>query len=195
MCKTISVIGTPPKDTATQKGRAPKKPVPTPKKKAPKLNIMERKFIKLFMNGMTPTEAMREAGYTVNTANAKAGEKLEKVRPIIEGLMDKMGISDERLLETLDRGLDATKQISCNVIINGHLSANEQDAMKPAHEMTKDFVEVEDFAVRHKYLETGLKLRGHLQKQELNIAGQGGTPLMVSINFVKAPDRGELGRG
>jgi hypothetical protein len=34
--------------------------------------------------------------------------------------------------------------------------------MKDADSMSKDFVEVEDFLTRHKYLETALKLKGHL---------------------------------
>jgi hypothetical protein len=44
--------------------------------------------------------------------------------------------------------------------------------MADAHSMTKDFIDVEDFAVRHKYLETSLKLKGHLRdKVDLQFEG------------------------
>lgn len=180
------MIGKPPKNAVVSKGKASKPSPPknvkskkkTAKPKKQELNIRERKFVKGVIEGLTPTEAMRRAGYAENTALYKHGEKLQKVKPKIDELMEEMGISDRRLLETLDRGLDATKNISCNVIINNHLDdANVQDGMKPAHTMTKDFVEVEDHPTRHKFLETGLKLKGYLQKQDLTLSNPDGSPL------------------
>jgi phage terminase small subunit len=180
---------TPSTKSKNPRERAAGKPVGTPSrpkntKKKQDLNIRERRFIKGLMEGLTPTEAMRQAGYAENTALYKHGEKLRKVKPTIEELMDKRGLTDDRLLDVLDKGLDATKNISCNVIINATKDANEQDAMRPAHEMTKDFVEVEDYPTRHKYLETGLKLRGHLQKTEVSLGNPDGSPLQVNVTFV-----------
>lgn len=127
------------------------------KKKERAVTIRERKFIKGILEGMTPTAAMRAAGYAKTTANVKQGQKLEKVRESLQELMDRKGISDDCLLNALAEGLKATKNISCNVIIK------TKDGMKDADSMTKDFVEVEDFPTRHRYLETGLKLKGHLK--------------------------------
>ena len=36
--------------------------------------------------------------------------------------------------------------------------------------MSKDFIDVDDFPTRHKYIETGLKLKGHL-RDKLDISG------------------------
>jgi len=179
-----------PKDKKPQK-RAAGKPAGTPSrpKNKQKLNIRERKFIKGIMDGLTPTEAMRQAGYAENTATAKQAEKLAKVGETIKDLMDKRGLTDERLLDVLDEGLRATKQISCNVIINATKDANEQDAMRPAHEMTKDFVEVEDYPTRHRYLETGLKLRGYLQKQEVALGVAPGSQYNITVTFVSVGDK------
>lgn len=179
------MIGTPPK-ISPEKGRAPKKPAPTPKKKkAGGLNIRERNFVKGLIKGLTPTEAMRQAGYAETTAMHKQSEKLAKVGDVLQAELEKVGLDETYLAHKLKEGCEATKQISCNVIINGHLSANEQDAMKPAHEMTKDFVEVEDFAVRHKYVETSLKLKGYLQKQDLTLSNNDGSPLQITIELVQ----------
>lgn len=100
---------------------------------------------------------MRIAGFAKSTANRKAADKMAELAPTIQALMEKRGLTDDRLLDVLDRGLEATKVISCNIIAIGG------EGMKDADSMTKDFVDVPDFATQHKYLDTGLKLKGHLR--------------------------------
>ena len=78
----------------------------------------------------------------------------------ISELMEEKGLSDEKLMRTLEDGLNATKVISCNVI------ARDGEGMADAHSTTKDFVDVDDFPTRHKYLETALKLKGHMDKKD-----------------------------
>lgn len=121
--------------------------------------MRERKFIKALAQGTTPTQAMREAGYAEYTAKAKAGKKVResRIQETIQAIMELTGISDERLLEVLSQGLRATKVISANII------AKSGESMADAHSMTRDFIEVDDYAVRHKYLETALKLNGYLR--------------------------------
>lgn len=138
--------------------------VPKPKKKPPKLSltkegksIRDRLFAKSLLEGNTPTQAMRDAGYAESTALARQSEKVGQVAETIQELMDRKGITDSRLLDVLNRGLDATKTISAMVM------AKNGDGMADAHSMTKDFIDVPDFAVQHKYMETGLKLKGHLK--------------------------------
>jgi phage terminase small subunit len=148
------------------------------------VTVRERKVIKSILEGKTPTQAMRDAGYSETTARCKSVKKVEELKPTIEELMEKMGITDERLLDTLNRGLDATKVISANVI------ARDGEGMADAHSMTKDFVDVEDFAVRHKYMETGLKLKGKLTEKR-EITGANGAPFagVIEVRFVKPVDR------
>ena len=131
-----------------------------------KLNIRERKFIKAVVSGETPTEAMRIAGYKETTARFKSGAKLTKVMPTIQQLMEKRGLTDDYLLQVAEEGLKATKVISANII------AKSGESMADANSMTKDFIDVEDYAVRHKYLETSLKVKGHMkEKVDLNLSG------------------------
>lgn len=131
------------------------KPQKKPSKQ--KLTVRERKFIKGLMEGKTPSQAMREAGYTESTARVKSSAKVAELQPTIQALMEKRGLTDNRFLEVLERGLESTKVISCNIV------AVDKEGMKDADSMTKDFIDVPDFATQHKYMETGLKLKGHLR--------------------------------
>jgi phage terminase small subunit len=81
------------------------------KKHRKRLSIRERKFIKALVEGKTPTQAMREAGYAESTALAKQSEKVGKLTGTIKELMDKKGLTDDYLLDVLMKGLQATKRI------------------------------------------------------------------------------------
>jgi hypothetical protein len=124
------------------------------------LTIPDRKVMLGILQGKNPTQAMRDAGYAAATANTKAGKKLQKLAPTIQKLMEQRGLSDDRLLDVLDDGLRANKVISCNII------ALDKNGMKDADSMTKDFVDVDDHPTRHKFLETALKLKGHMDKKD-----------------------------
>lgn len=92
-------------------------------------------------NGGTTASAMRKAGYSA--AMVKNPQKLIKSKGFIETL-ELMGLSEERLAKVLDDGLDATKTVVMGTKSN------------------ESFVDIQpDFAVRHKYLETALRLRGY----------------------------------
>src|SRR3990167_1640855 len=75
-------------------------------------------------------------------------------------LLEEAGLTDALLNQKILEGLDATKQIGARKIVQGAKTGHEikVDAMTD----TDDFIEVEDFAVRHKYLETTLKLKKRL---------------------------------
>lgn len=140
-------------------------------KKNSNLTVRERRFAAGVVKGLTPTEAMRQAGYAESTALSKQGQKSEKVRDFIVELMDEQGLSLRELLEVLKDGLGATKQIALPDM---------------------SIMEVPDYAVRHKFLETALKLRGYLQKQEVNLSNPGSGPLKVTVNFVRTTIAGEV---
>ena len=88
------------------------------------------------------SKAMLNVGYDKVTA-AKP-QNLTKSKGFKE-LIANMGVSDEDLAEILSGGLRATKIIT---------SPTEPDREYP------------DWATRHKYLETGLKMRGYVNKDD-----------------------------
>jgi hypothetical protein len=111
---------------------------------------------------------MRVAGYKENTCRVKQGAKLAQVMPTIQALMEKRGLTDDRLLDVLHEGLNAKK-----------ISYYQKDGI------VTDEREDRDLVTAHKYLDTGLKLRGHL-KERLSLENPDGTPLELTITFVTA---------
>ena len=96
-------------------------------------------------NNGNVSKAMTKAGYPPTTA--KNPQQLTRSKGFKE-LMDKMGISDEKLAKRLNEGLDATKAVVMGV--------KSEDS----------FVDIQpDYITRHKYIETSLKLKGHLDNQ------------------------------
>lgn len=126
---------------------------------AKKLTVKEAKLVKAKAEGKSHIEAWDEAGYSQNSSdvvkvvNTSKILSKPKVQETIAELMDAEGIGDKTLLNTLKEGLQASKTI---------VMGKDEDS----------FVDIQpDHATRHKFLETGLRLRGHGLKAEQ----QGGT--------------------
>lgn len=99
----------------------------------------------LVENGGNVSKAMRDAGYSVETAKTPA--KLTQSKGF-QNLMKQMGVDDEKLVHVLREGLEATE-----TIVMGK-------------ESSESFVDiVPDHKTRHKFLETAIKLKG-LNKEE-----------------------------
>jgi hypothetical protein len=133
-----------------------------------KLSIKQRKFLDKYLETGNMAEAAEYAGSKgKNSHNLHAAGRVlwDSLGLTISELMEEKGLSDEKLMRTLEDGLNATKVISCNVV------ALDKEGMKDADSMTKDFVDVDDFPTRHKYLETALKLKGHLKDKKDDQAG------------------------
>lgn len=81
-----------------------------------------------------------------NTACGIAHENL--IKPNIRSLLEAKGIGIDRLIKSLDEGLEANKIVSA--VVTG----------RDADERTNDFIEVPDYPTRHKYLETAGKWSG-----------------------------------
>lgn len=103
--------------------------------------VKQRRAVKeITENHMSVSAAMRKVGYDLDTASKPSNLTASKG---FRELMDSMGIDDDRLLNVLNEGLDATK-----TVVMGQ-------------ESKESFVDVQpDFSVRHRYLETGLRLKG-----------------------------------
>jgi len=127
-----------------------------------KRTLRERKFIKAYIeNSGNATEA-----FLVLSPNAKretAGElgyrMLKKVDISVSELMEMMGTTDAYLNQKLNEGLEATKTISVIPIKQKEAQENSTD-LPNANSKNIEFVDVEDYPTRHKYLDTALKLKG-----------------------------------
>lgn len=108
--------------------------------KKKKLTIKQRKFIDLYLETGNATEAAMQS-YNVKDRESAAAVGYETLRNLqTDELMEKAGISDKRLLEKLNEGLDASKR--------------QRD-----FETGEVFYDA-DYSTRHKYLKTALELKG-----------------------------------
>ena len=119
--------------------------MPTENQKAVFLSVAEkvRKGVKVSISA-----EMRKAGYSECTS--KHPNKLTESDGWKE-LLDKY-CKDEDIAKTLQEGMKASKTVSA---ITG----------KDANAGTVDFIDVPDYSVRHKYLETAVKLKGKVPKE------------------------------
>lgn len=110
-----------------------------------KLTLKQRKWLKLYIETGNATEAAAQV-YDAKDREGAAQIGWENLKKLdIRELMEEKGVSDHRLVTKIDEGLEATKLAT---------SFTEADQLIP------------DYATRHKYLETSLKLKKHLTPQD-----------------------------
>jgi hypothetical protein len=130
------------------------------------LTLKQRKWIKEYITTGNATEAAARV-YDCkdrDSANAIGNENLAKLS--FPELMEEMKLTDVALMNVGAEGLQATKQIS------GVGNANSKSV---------EFIEVPDYAIRHRYWETLLKLKKRLgQEGETNINVQNNT--LISLD-------------
>jgi hypothetical protein len=109
--------------------------------KEPKLTVKRRRWIKEYIRTGNATEAAERVYSCKNrgVASAIGSENLRKLA--ISDLMEKMGLTDVALINIGTEGMTKAKKI---------------------HGTGDNFVETPDYATRHKYWETLLKLKGKL---------------------------------
>lgn len=125
-------------------------------------------FKKVVENGATVTQAMREVGYAEATVN---NPKNLTASYAWQALLEKH-IPDSKLAQKLDEGLEANKQLASNPSFK-----KDAPTSQSAHEMpvalNGNFIEVPDMAVRHKYMETALKVKGKLiERKDITSDGE-----------------------
>jgi hypothetical protein len=119
----------------------------------------------LVENGGSISKAMVQAGYS--EATAKTPQKLTESEGF-KTLMAQMGVSDEKLINVINDGLDAIKP----------------------NEFTGEVLP--DHQARHKYLETALRLKGYGKVgSTLNVQTDGGEVKVVVVNYAD-PDTSSL---
>lgn len=114
--------------------------------KRPPRTLQEKKFVKKYLETGNATQAASEVYNVTSRASANAIGAVKLATLSFTDILEKHGVTDDKLASVLLDGLEANRTIST---ISG----------KEANGGTVDFVDVPDYAVRHKYLETGLKVK------------------------------------
>ena len=136
-----------------------------------KRTVTERKFIKAYIeNGGNATQAYIAVNPNVKKESARelGYRMLTKVDISMNEIMEMMGTTDARLNEVLNEGLKATKVVSVIPIKPKDAQPSTGD-LPDATSKNIEFVDVEDYPTRHKYLETAYKLKNKYPTEKKNI--------------------------
>jgi hypothetical protein len=129
--------------------------------------IKQRKWLKKYLEyGSARKAAMEVYDCTEESAGVIGFENLNKLN-IVEA-MEEAGITTHKLFKVHNEGLEANKIVS---------------ALKTKQEASADsddFIEIPDFAVRHKYLETAYKLKKMLVDRQ-EVTGADGQPITIVV--------------
>ncbi len=117
------------------------------------MNVRLQKYKANRMLGMSIYNAARAAGYSHYYARKARPEQVAKVSMM--DAFEQAGLTDKAIVGHGLQGLCANKVISANII---HGDADEK---------TNDFIDVPDWANRHRYYETILKLTDRLRDKPL----------------------------
>lgn len=116
-----------------------------------KLDDKQRIIVKAKTQGKTDKEALQSAGYSPSYIKNEGKKLIDK--PVIQStlaiIMENSGISDEFMIGKLKEGMNATRKI----VVKGGKGKPDK------------IIESDDHSIRHKFIETGLKLKGHLDKK------------------------------
>lgn len=137
--------------------------------KRDKLTFKQRKWIKLYLETGNATEAAMKVYDVKDRDSAKqiGYENLSKLD--YSSFMEEAGITDVLIQQKIMEGLDANRVISA------------MNTGKQATGATADFIDVPDYAIRHKYLETVLKLKKRLGVENQTNIQVNVTPILGGI--------------
>lgn len=128
-----------------------------PKRDLDHLTRKQQLFIQKYIEYRNATKAAMEVYECKDEISAASvgSENLRKLQ--IVDLMESYGLTDLKLFDKLIEGLEATKIISARI------------TGKDANERTDDFIDIPDYATRHKYLDTAFKLKKRLNNDTVAI--------------------------
>lgn len=126
---------------------------------------------------MKKGKALEAAGLSPAAARSNSAEIFRRpgVQAAMQLVMEEAGITPQVIAQKLNEGLNATKVISANLLMLGETGKPDEiiDATAIAGaEREKALIRVEDFPVRHKYLETSCKLMDLFPRE--GVPGAGG---------------------
>ena len=123
------------------------------------MNIRQQKYKNNRLLGMNQHNAAIAAGYSEKYAKQACRiEKLVKVS--LTDVFERAGLTDKAIVVHALQGLTATKLRVCDL----HISKNEDGELK-VNENSNDFIEIEDWNIRHKYFTTICELTDRLKNK------------------------------
>lgn len=141
------------------------------------LTLKERKFLKYYLESGNISRSAIRAGWKWRGDGFAALAK-PHVRAAFQRLLENNGLTDAYLSEVLLGGMKATRLHNANVVIK------KNDEGKMEVQDTNDFIEIDDWATRHKFLETALKLKDKLVLPEEN-KGKQESPEIYFIQLIQ----------
>lgn len=137
------------------------------KKKRPFLSDRQQKYKhNRLVIGMRPEAAAVAAGFSRSYAKAKAYRIERSVKIGMYEAFEEAGLTDKTLIEHALKGLNAMKIQACDIYVTQEASG------KMKFNDSKDFIEVEDWNSRHKYLETICELSKRISNNPVIDASQ-----------------------
>lgn len=130
-------------------------------KKVKPRTLKQRKWLKEYIKSGNATQAALKVYDTTSKDVAKRIGWENATKLNLSVIMDAKGLTDDRLMEDTKNGLETVKK---------EKSHTEEDVWMPDH------------AVRHKFLETALRLKGHGTNSDTNINIDARTQIKVDVN-------------
>ena len=123
------------------------------------LTVKQRKFVKYFVESGNASEAALKAGYSFRESGQ---ENLSKplVLDAFQKLLDKNGLTDQKIIDKLNQLIDAKRVQSCNILIK------KEDGKVIPQENPNDFIEVEDNHVQADMVKFLCKLKERLNGRD-----------------------------
>lgn len=139
------------------------------KAKRPPKTIKEKKFVKEYLKTGNATEAAAKV-YDVSTRDVARNIGSQNVAKLsIEDELDKAGLTDGKIANTLNEATEAQKIVS------------SYNTNKESNAGTDDFIEIPDWQARLKAIELASKIKGHL-KDRLEHNGNITLNTLIQIN-------------
>jgi phage terminase small subunit len=112
------------------------------------LTMKQRKWLDIYLETGNATEAAMQS-YDCQDRNSASQIGYENLRKLdYIDFMEAAGVTDQLLQKKLIEGLSATKQIGARKVVQGARAGHEIKV--DASTDTDDFIDVEDYYIRHK---------------------------------------------
>lgn len=112
-----------------------------------KLTLKQRKFLKYYLETGNASEASRRAGYANDRQQGCQNLTKFNIRQAFMMLLDKKGLTDEKIVDKIMELIEAKKPISANITYGD------------ADEKTTDFIDVPDNPTQIKAIELLMKVK------------------------------------
>jgi hypothetical protein len=152
-------------------------------------NLEMRLFLKYYLEKREIGPAYQKLRPKVkkHTAETLGSKLLKKVE--FNELLDAAGATDEEMAVLMNQGSKAMKVVGAKIIFSkGQGNVKEADLIN-ALSKEDDFIEVEDWAARHKFVETILRVKKKLiDRMALGGGDTGEEPIRVVLDNPNIPE-------